>query len=185
MENRLRVVSGRFRGQKLVAPGSGTHPMGSREKLALFNMVDVTGKNVLDAFAGSGALGIEALSHGAESVTFVEKSPTAMRVIRENVTGILAKNREKSPETTFFRQNVASFAKNPEFRGMFDIILADPPYDQIDFSEVEEMVPLLKKDGIMVLSSPFEQDPPVLAGLKVVTSRTYARARLSVYTMVH
>ena len=87
MKNSVRITSGIYRGHSILTPGEGTHPMGERERLALFNKISdyLPGANVLDAFAGSGALGIEAMSRGAASVTFVEKSPKAAKIIRENL----------------------------------------------------------------------------------------------------
>ncbi|MBR3414997.1 RsmD family RNA methyltransferase [Candidatus Saccharibacteria bacterium] len=83
----LRILSGKYKGTKLKSPDlATTHPMGSREKLALFNMLSpyLEGATVLDYFAGSGALGLEALSRGAASVTFIENNPKALQTIREN-----------------------------------------------------------------------------------------------------
>lgn len=180
--NDLRVISGEFKGAKIISPDSDkTHPMGAREKLALFNMVNPANKGILDAFAGSGALGIEALSRGAESVVFVEKSPRIMQVLRENLANIQARNREKTLKIEFFTQSVGNFAKNPEVSEKFDLILADPPYDKIDLTEIQELVKLLSNNGQLVLSSPAGVEAPELIGVELVSSRTYARARLSIY----
>jgi len=85
----LRVIAGEFKGRKLVSPRTATtHPMGAREKNALFNMIDVRGKSVLDAYAGSGALGIEALSRGARQVVFVENDRRAVVAIRQNLASL-------------------------------------------------------------------------------------------------
>ena len=83
----VTVTSGKYRGRRILTPGLGTHPMGSREKLALFNMLTgkIEGATVLDAFAGSGALGIEALSRGAFKVIFVDNSKKATEVISKNL----------------------------------------------------------------------------------------------------
>lgn len=82
----LRVLAGEFKGRKIASPNdSRTHPMGAREKLALFNMVTVEDRAVLDLYAGTGALGIEALSRGAKEVVFVEKTPAVAKIIRENL----------------------------------------------------------------------------------------------------
>lgn len=180
--NDLRVISGEFKGAKIISPDSGkTHPMGAREKLALFNMVNPANEKVLDAYAGSGALGIEALSRGAESVVFVEKSPRIMQVLRENLANIQSRNREKTLKIEFFTKSVRNFAQNPEFFEKIDLILADPPYDKIDLTEIQELVKLLSSNGQLVLSSPAEQEAPELAGIELSSSRTYARARLSIY----
>ena len=83
----LSILSGQYKGIKLKSPGGATHPMGSREKNATFNMLApyLEGAEVIDYFAGSGALGLEALSRGAASVTFVENDPKAIKVIEENI----------------------------------------------------------------------------------------------------
>ena len=83
----LSILSGQYKGIKLKSPGGATHPMGSREKNATLNMLApyLEGARVIDYFAGSGALGLEALSRGAASVTFVENDPKAIKVIEENI----------------------------------------------------------------------------------------------------
>ncbi len=85
----LRVLAGEFKGRKIASPNdSRTHPMGAREKLALFNMVAVENRAVLDLYAGTGALGIEALSRGAKEVIFVEKAPAVAKIISENLQNL-------------------------------------------------------------------------------------------------
>ncbi len=85
----LRVISGRYRGRVLLSPRDDrTHPMGARERLALFNMVNVEQAAVLDAYAGSGAIGIEALSRGAREVVFVESSGKVASVIKQNLQNL-------------------------------------------------------------------------------------------------
>ena len=90
MKNLVRITSGRFKGRKIATPGGETHPMGERERLALFNMISehLPGAMVLDVFAGSGALGIEALSRGAGKVVFVDSSQKATRCIRGNLLSL-------------------------------------------------------------------------------------------------
>lgn len=171
----IRVTSGRFRGRKLQSPQSMlTHPMGAREKLALFNMVDVVGKRVLDAYAGSGALGIEALSRGATEAVFVEYNRSIAGVISQNLSALGLKG-------NIFVEKIANFAQRRESQGYFDVIIADPPYDKVDEGELEKLVNLMADDGILVLSSPAEREI-ILDGLDVVSSHTYARARLTVYS---
>ena len=83
MDN-LRITSGNYRGRKIATPGGKTHPMGERERLALFNMIGpfIPEAMVLDAFSGSGALGIEALSRGAKHVVFVDIDKKAFETIK-------------------------------------------------------------------------------------------------------
>lgn len=170
----LSVIAGSLKGRKLTSPRlATTHPMGAREKNALFNMVDVRGELVLDAYAGSGALGIEALSRGALAVTFVENHRQAVLAIKQNLDNL------NLSDADIFAGRVADFvAKSTE---VFDVIIADPPYDKIDLGEITELSSLLAPDGVMVLSSPARQPAPEIANLVAVSSHTYAEARITVF----
>ena len=147
--------------------------MGAREKLALFNMISeyLPGAIVLDAYAGSGALGIEALSRGAKYAVFVEKNPRIAQAIRKNLAELgLAETAE------VYDKDARSFSPADEF----DIILADPPYDNFDTRGVENLVKSLKETGVLVLSHPGEA--PEIKGLNLNKTRKYAAARISIYT---
>lgn len=171
----LRVISGRFRGVRLKTPlNAATHPMGAREKLALFNMVAVTGEKVLDAYAGTGALGIEALSRDAREVIFVEVNRAVGKILQENLATI-------NVDGTVYIEKVETFAEKAEFSEYFDVILADPPYDDINASELERLVRILKPGGVLALSSPAEMEALELSGLRISSTHTYARARVTVY----
>lgn len=171
----LRVISGRFRGVKLASPHhSATHPMGAREKLALFNMVNVTGEVILDAYAGSGALGIEALSRGAEKVVFVEASRAVAKVLQANLATIDA-------EDDVYIEKVGNFTERAEYQEYFSVILADPPYDDFQVDEVNKLVQVLQSGGVLVLSSPAELGEITLEGVRISSSHTYARARVTIY----
>lgn len=138
----LRVISGRYRGQKLQSPqNSATHPMGAREKLALFNMVNVEAERVLDAYAGTGALGIEALSRGASEAVFVEANRAVGRVLQGNLQRLGLDTRidsdntknadfvESQPRAQILIEKVGKFALDEKWQGYFGVILADPPYE--------------------------------------------------------
>lgn len=170
MNNSLKITSGLYRGRTIKTPGGKTHPMGERERLALFNMISsyVPGAVVLDAFAGSGALGIEALSRGASEVVFIENNSGAVRTIRENLANLGA-------DGEVIACKVSSYV--PEDK--FDLILADPPYDAFDETEVACLIGCLKPEGIFVLSHPGEV--PEFEGLQLLKSRKYAGATISVF----
>ena len=173
----LRVLAGKYKGRKLVSPLSKlTHPMGSREKNALFNMLTsyLADATVLDAYAGSGALGVEALSRGAKSVVFVEKSPKISAVIRQNLTNLAL-------ECPIFTLDIAKFAENPDFRGYFSLVLADPPYDGFRKEEITLLVNTLQLDGILALSFSSSIETPTFSGLELLTTRTYAGAGIAIY----
>lgn len=166
---KVLITSGKYKGRRIATPGSATHPMGSREKLALFNMVSVEGLSVLDAFAGSGALGIEALSRGSSEVVLVEKNPNACKVILENLESLGVESGFKLIKSRVSRVNL------PEF----DVVLADPPYDNFDLTEVTALTKFVKDGGTLVLSHPNEA--PQLQGFKLLKTHQYAAAHLSVY----
>jgi 16S rRNA (guanine966-N2)-methyltransferase len=122
-----RVVAGRARGIRLLAPGPGTRPLADRVKQTLFAILEpeLRGARVLDLYAGSGAAGIEALSRGASLAVFVERDAGAVRVIAMNLerTGLGAAGR-------IVRADVAGYlAGRAATDGPFDIVLLDPPYE--------------------------------------------------------
>ena len=168
--NTLRIISGALKGRKIETPGGATHPMGERERLALFNMIseNLHGAEVLDAFSGSGALGIEALSRGARAVTFVEKNPEAVKVIRKNLADL-------DIDANVVLTKVSSFQASKKY----DIILADPPYDSFNLDELKTLIAMVEKGGILALSHPNEA--PDLGTLNLIKTHKYARARISVY----
>lgn len=171
----VRVSGGEFRGQKLRTPGEGTHPMGERERIALFNMLSshISGGCVVDLFCGGGTLGIEALSRGAASVVLVDSSPKAIEVARWNLQklGIDAKHGR------------AILSSAERFLGteadQYDLVIADPPYDKYDGKILEGLPRLVRGGGIVVLSHPGEA--PELTDAILEKSRSYAGATISVY----
>ena len=176
MEN-IKITSGKFRGRNIKSPKSKlTHPMGSREKIALFNMISASLPDavVLDAFAGSGALGIEAISRGAESVVFVEKAGSIAKIIRENIDSLGLGDYAK-----VITGDIKDF--NPTMK--FDIIIADPPYDNFDLTNVLCLEKFLKNDGGLVLSHP---DRIVeINNLKLEKTHKYSSAYISIYKKLH
>lgn len=177
----LRITSGIHKGQRLRSPESAlTHPMGAREKLALFNLLQPYLNHepkVLDLYAGSGALGIEALSRGANEVIFVEKSPHIAHLIAGNLAAL-----NPVPESSaVFPEPVSTFCGRPEYLSYFDIILADPPYDNFHPEDFANISRILAEGGVFILSSPAKINPPEIPGLQQETTRTYAAARLTVY----
>ena len=178
----MKIISGLYKKRELLSPNSSkTHPMGSREKLALFNMLGFYLKNaeVLDAFSGSGALGLEALSRGAKKVIFVEKSPKVARIIKEN-----CKTLKISPEA--YEVIIKDINKIDFPSNSFDIIIADPPYDNFKIEEIERLVKPLKSNGILALSSPstFPDKNLVLSNSEPISSHSYAAARISLFKKI-
>ena len=125
-----RVIAGTARGLRLEAPGPGTRPIGDRVKQTLFAILepDLPGARVLDLFAGSGAAGIEALSRGAAAATVVERDARACAVITANLT----RTRLDGPAASVVRADALAWLSAATARGAgrFDIVIADPPYDE-------------------------------------------------------
>ena len=126
-----RIISGRLRGRSITVPPAGTRPTTDRVREALFSAivsrVDLTGAAVLDLFAGSGALGLEAVSRGADVAWFIEENPRAVACLRKNTTGLSSSF--PAVEATIRRAALPAAVAGPcPVAGGFDLVLADPPY---------------------------------------------------------
>jgi 16S rRNA (guanine966-N2)-methyltransferase len=124
----MRVIAGDLGGRRVVTPrGSGTRPTSERIREALFSILgDIAGLRVLDLFAGSGALGIEALSRGASHTTFVESAPAAISAIERNVDALELRQR-----STILRSDVTAALRGPlAGSDPYDLVFLDPPYAQ-------------------------------------------------------
>ena len=121
----MRVIAGLAGGRRLTVPPAGVRPTGDRAREGLFNslgtLVDLEGARVLDLYAGSGALGLEALSRGAAEVVFVENAPRVVPVLRKNVATV------GLPGTRVVAGSVPAVVAGAPL-GTFDVVLADPPY---------------------------------------------------------
>ncbi len=167
--NQIRIISGKLGGRLIDTPKTDkTHPMGDRERAAIFNRLrgDIAGKDVLDAFAGSGAIGLEALSLGANSVDFLENNQKAAKTIKANVAKFKLEAQGKI---------VRKLQKE------YDIIFADPPYDNPQYEYVEEILKSLKHGGIFVLSHPESPAPWEFRGLSLFSDKSYAAAHIKMY----
>ncbi|MDO4781445.1 MAG: 16S rRNA (guanine(966)-N(2))-methyltransferase RsmD [Candidatus Saccharibacteria bacterium] len=174
---RVRIIAGQYGGRWLqTPPGSATHPMGERVRSALFNSLGsaVQEARVLDAFAGSGAVGLEALSRGAAHVTFIERDRVAQKVLAENVAALGTTEQSDVIKTT-----ISNWLESTSITEDFDIIFADPPYHQPQFSTVKRLMGLLKVGGIMILSHPGIGEVPIQNGIVVVDNRSYGGAHLT------
>jgi len=174
----VRIISGKFGGRVIKAPdGITTHPMSERVRGSLFNILtdEIVGAEVLDAFAGSGSLGIEALSRGASSVMFLERDRAASKILTENINLL-----KINAEATAMQINVATWiTKNPD--KLYDVIFTDPPYNDMQFSTVSRLCELLKPNGLMILSYPGRGEVLPINGIVVVDDRSYGNAALRFY----
>jgi 16S rRNA (guanine966-N2)-methyltransferase len=177
----MRIIAGERRGARLAAPaGTATRPTGDRAREALFAMLgDVAGLRVLDAFAGSGALGLEALSRGAAHATFWETSADALRAVRANVAALDYEDRSTVRRTDARRRMASEAAQD----AAYDLILLDPPYRMLAALQPAfslHLPELLVPVGLAVVEGPAASEPLDL-GLTVDTSRRYGDERLTIY----
>ena len=171
----LRITGGFLSGRRIEwSEIAGTHPMGERQRLAIFNMLgDMRGARVLDLYAGSGALGIEALSRGAERCVFVERS----RKCAVQIEAALEKL-GLSEKAEVVVKTVGSVLETVDDK--FDFVFCDPPYDRVEV-DVMKMIPkVMARNGTLVVSHP-EGVEIEFGDLKTVKHRKYAGANISIF----
>lgn len=171
-----KITGGFLRGREILSPGSkNTHPMGSRERLAILNSIgpDINGSKVLDLFAGTGALGIESLSRGAKSATFVEKNHKTATILRKNLSLL---NLEKIALVYEKDANLITLSDD------YDYIFLDPPYDRMNELDIQSIIKKYPTAKKIIISHPnninFELDS------YIKRTKTYAGASITIFTSV-
>jgi len=168
----MRIIAGAAKGRKLDAPKTGTRPMTGRARESMFSILSarIDGTTVLDLYAGSGSLGLEALSRGATHAVFVERDRAAGSMLRKNIDRVGLGGRVRMAD-------VASFLG--ERSGVYDVVFVDPPYaddDQQVRSVLELIEPVLAPGGIVVVhrQARSETTPPQF--LRTIDERRYGDA---------
>ena len=175
----MRVITGTARGRRLLEPsGMDIRPTTDQVKEAVFNILqgDIEGRTCLDLFAGTGQLGIEALSRGAAACTFVDESREAVKLVKQNL--------EKCGLTGAVVQGDA--LRFLEGRERYGLIFIDPPYRSGLYGELLEKIKhfdKLQRGGIMVVETPadYEPDSPGLPYAKLRSYR-YGKVRITTFT---
>jgi 16S rRNA (guanine966-N2)-methyltransferase len=170
----VRIIAGTHRGHRIAAPkGRDTRPTSDRVRENAFNLIGpVEDADVLDLFAGSGALGLEALSRGAASATFVDSDRDACRAIGANLDKL------KLRGTVLCQDALRAIAHE---RRRYDLVLCDPPYDFDQPRLAAQLAKLLADDGLLVWETSGRAGPPDVPGLEERTSRKYGSARLTLF----
>lgn len=173
----MRVVAGRLGGRTFEDPrGHRTHPMSEKARGAIFNALgDIDGLTFLDAYAGTGALAIEAISRGAAHATCIENDTDATKTIAANITSL-----GLAEQITLLHKNVSGWSRNNQAK-QYDIVLADPPYTDIRPDVIERLAAHVKTEGVLVLSWPGSETVRELKHLEVISHKTYGDAQLVFY----
>lgn len=175
----MRVITGSARGRKLKTPANDdVRPTTDNVKESVFNILrsDIEGRRVLDLFAGTGQLGIEAISRGAKDVVFVDSAVTSLNIVRENL-------RLCSFEAAVVRSDAVSYLKHC---GKFDVIFVDPPYDANLYESVLETInsfDILTEGGIIIAEARRERVlPEMQKPYRKCKEYLYGRVKICTYT---
>jgi 16S rRNA (guanine(966)-N(2))-methyltransferase RsmD len=175
----MRIVAGTFGGRRLRAPaGTATRPTADRVREALFSVLAgrIAGARVLDLFAGSGALGLEALSRGAAAVTFVDRDPGAIRVVRANLAALGIQAEVRRAEARAFLRTAPAAARQ------YDVAFLDPPYRQAEGLGAmlsDALPPVLAPDARVVAES--DRRVPLALDLPLLDERRYGDTLIRIH----
>lgn len=177
----MRIISGICRGRKLnTLEGDNTRPTADRVKESVFNILgtSIIDKNVLDLFAGSGNLGLEALSRGAASCVFVDSSKAAMKIIEKNIEACRFQEKSKT-YLAEFRSVISRFHK-----GQFDLVFLDPPYHKnMGIDALKLISDVVSEDVIVILETDGDEEVPDKIGtFERYDVRSYGRIKVSFFT---
>ena len=178
----MRIIAGEKRSRKLLAPeGSDTRPTGDRVKEALFSILSarLPGARVLDLYAGSGALALEALSRGAKNAVLVDQAQKACDVIRKNIDALDYGDRAQLIKTS----DQAALRLLEKKGQVFDLVFLDPPYRMDAAQTVERLLQsgLMEKDGLIVVEHARETPPRTPENAEVKDHREYGITGLTFY----
>ncbi|HUA13287.1 MAG TPA: RsmD family RNA methyltransferase [Candidatus Sulfotelmatobacter sp.] len=176
----MRVISGTLGGREISSPKkSKIHPMSDKMRGALFTSLgDINELDILDAYSGSGAIAIEAISRGANQAIALDNDQTAIDTIKQNIKVLGISDRVKA-----IRASIAGYLDNNPDQ-TFDIIFADPPYSAVNELHLNKLATHLKPNCIFVLSCPGKSNPLLIEGLKELKNNVYGDAQLVFYRKI-
>lgn len=178
----MRIIAGKWKGRVLNGPTNrSTRPISDKVRGALFNVLgDVSGQTILDVYAGTGAVSFEALSRGAVLAEAVESDKAASKVIYKNAE-LVGAGDSLNLVTSKVEQWLDWPANQPSPR--YDLIVADPPYMQLNETVLLRLANYLKPDGVLAVSHSNKKTAPDLEGLKLVQTKTYGDSALTFYQL--
>lgn len=184
----MRIIAGKGRGKKLKTPKDNkVRPTLDRVKESLFNILgpEIMDSTFLDIFCGSGAIGIEAYSRGAEKVVFVDKDKDSINLTRENLASC---NFSGGSYKILEEDAYSSINKLANSEGEFDYIFMDPPYDMSQITDLLKLISeksLLKSKGILIIETDIKEElDENIGNLKKYREKTYSISKLSFYERI-
>jgi 16S rRNA (guanine966-N2)-methyltransferase len=170
----MRIIAGRLGGRLFESPhGHRTHPMSDKIRGALFNSLgDITGHTFLDAFAGTGAVGFEAISRGAKHVTSIELDQSAFTAIMGNITAL-----DIGDQVSAMRKDVKSWSRNHK-ETQFDVVICDPPYDDVKYTLLIQLAKHTRPGGLLIYSLPTKHEFRLPEEFKLLDEKSYGDAVL-------
>lgn len=175
----MRIVAGALGGRKFDAPrGHRTHPMSDKVRGALFNMLgDIEGLTVADLYAGSGAISFEAISRGARSSVAIEADKVAHSAITRNIEAL-----NLSEQVKVHKMYVHSWLNRTNTQ--FDIVVADPPYDDLQYKTLDKLATVVKPGGIIAYSLPPTARLVLSGQCEKLMEKSYGDATLAFYRKI-
>lgn len=172
----MRIIAGQLKGRQFSSPhGSRTHPMSDKGRGALFNALgDISGLSVLDAFAGSGALGFEAISHGAAYVTLIDKDRSAQTSIAASITQL-----GLAMQAKLIKASANAWMSTADEQ--FDLVILDPPFEDLQPSLLLKLAERTKVGGIVILSLPPQANVSLPDVYRHLNTKNYGDNQLVFY----
>lgn len=181
----MRIITGKAKGIRLdTLPGENTRPTSEKAKEAIFSTLqfDIPGRRVLDLFGGSGQMGLEAMSRGADSAMFIDSSPEAMNIIKKN-----AKKTNFFDMSRFLISDYRSYIRKAAGKDLYDLIFIDPPYADRSVGDATERIlasEIAAEDCIFVLESEnenvFEKNEHLWDRFNIIKQQHYGRAFINI-----
>lgn len=173
----MRVIAGRLGGRLFDSPNTHrTHPMSDKARGALFNILgDIEGMYVLDPFAGTGALSFEAVSRGAASALAIESDRAAQKVIERNIRTLGVEDQVRLVKAS------SNAWLNTNYDEQFDLVLCDPPYDDLQPNLLTRLAQRVVPGGLLVLSWPTSREILSFHGYQTLEDRNYGDMQLVFY----
>lgn len=173
----MRIIGGAQKGRQFNSPhGHRTHPMSDRVRGALFNSLgELDGLEIVDAFAGSGALAFEAVSRGAKRVVAIESDRLAQQTIADNIRRL-----DTGEHVKLIKASAGAWLRTAPTL-YFDIVMCDPPFDDLQLPLISRLSALVQPLGLLVLSWPGKLQAPLFDGFRVAHANHYGDAQLVFY----